>query len=342
MATLQQLLDTLDDPGAAVCVVRDGVVEGATTGTRDGVRPWTTDTLVMTYSCAKPFAALTILAAVADGDLGLDDPVAAHWPAYAAHGKEATTVRHVLSHQAGLPSFPPVAEDVAFDDHDALVGLLADATPEHEPGTRVAEHAQTYGHLLDTIHRGATGRPLAERFAEISAAHGWDLHLRVPDADLDRVADVVALGDWPRTYLDDPRWAPALGRPPGTLDPAVLNSTRFRQTSFPAIALHASAAGLAGFYADLMDPDGRVTDLLGPDLRSAFVSPAASGHDLVLDRDVTWTLGMQVDDEELGMGGAGGCAGWWSFTGRYAAGFVTRGLGGHDRGEQVWEFLEGR
>ncbi len=51
----------------------------------------------MTYSVAKPFAALTVLDVVAAGALGLDQPVAEVWPEYAAHGKQATTVRHVLS-----------------------------------------------------------------------------------------------------------------------------------------------------------------------------------------------------------------------------------------------------
>ncbi len=52
-------------------------------------------------------------------------------------------------------------------------------------------------------------------------------------------------------------------------------------------------------------------------------------------------LGFQVEAEagrvELGMGGAGGCAAWADRTGRYGAAFLTRGLGGHDRGEVVWQ-----
>ncbi len=329
------------EPGAAVCVVRDGVVEvDHQVGTVDGTRPWTPDTLVMTYSVAKPFAALTVLAAVAEGALALDQRVADLWPAYAANGKERTTVRHVLSHQAGLACFPPAAVDVPFDDYDTLVALLAGAAPDHEPGTAVAEHALTYGHLCDALVRAATGEPLADRFAGLAARAGWDLHLRVAGADLGRVADVVELGPgWASDYLASPRWGPALGRPTGLLDPEVLNSTRFRTTSFPAVALHASARGLARFYADLADPDGPLTELLGPDLRRDYTSPAATGHDRVLDREVTWTLGFQVDDVEIGMGGAGGCSAWLSNRG-YAAAFVTRGLGDHGRGERVWELLE--
>lgn len=341
-ATLRSALDGLADggePGGAVCAVVDGEVVEETVGTTDGTTPWSTDTLVMTYSVAKPFAALVVLGAVAEGAVGLGTPVAEVWPEYAAHGKGATTVAHVLAHQAGLPSFPPSAADVAFDDHDTLVALLADAVPEHEPGAAVAEHALTYGHLCDAIVRRVTGETLADRFSVLAGRHGWDLHLTVPPGALGRVADVVVVDPtWPRRYLDDPAWGPALSRPAGLLDPTVLNSERWRTCSFPAVGLHASARGLAQFYADLGDPDGAVAGLLGPDLLDAYVSPRAGGVDRVLGREVVWTLGFQLDGDELGMGGAGGCSAWR--TPGYAAAYVTRGLGRHDRGEVVWSALE--
>lgn len=340
--TLQELLDGFGEPGAAACVVRGGAIaDEAVTGTLDGQRPWTTDTLTMTYSCAKPLTALTVLTVVAEGALGLDQRVAELWPAYAVHGKGGTTVRHVLAHQAGLPAFPEPAAEVAFDDRDALVGLLADAWPVHEPGTACAEHALTYGHLCDQLVRLATGEELAERFGRIAEAQGWDLHLRVAPADLGRVADPVALApDWPGSYADDPRWGPAMTRPPGLLDPAVLASERWRTTSFPAIGLHASARGLATFYGGLME--GSVKELLGSELHHEYVAPQVTGHDLLLDREVTWTLGFQLDGDDVGMGGAGGSSGWWSFTGDYAAAYVTRGLGSHDRDEAAWELLNER
>jgi len=339
-AMLDAAAATGREPGGAVCVIRDGeVVVDHVVGTRDGSVPWTPDTLVMTYSVAKPFGALTVLDVVAAGGLGLDQPVTDVWPEYGAHGKDATTMRQVLHHSAGLPRFPDAAADLAFDDLAGLTRLLAAAPPEFEPGSAVAEHALTYGHLCDAVVRRATGDDLADRFAAIAAAHGWDLHLRVGSADLARCADVVALDGWPGDYETDLRLGPALALPRGLLDPDVLNSERFRRSSFPVIALHASARGLARFYADLTAPDGPVAVRLGPDLHAAYVGPQASGHDLLLDRDVTWTLGFQVDDQDLGMGGAGGCAAWWSLADGHAVGFVTRGLGGEDRADGVWETL---
>ena len=40
---------------------------------------------------------------------------------------------------------------------------------------------------------------------------------------------------------------------------------------------------------------------------------------------------------ELGMGGAGGCSAWTEPAARYGAAYVTRQLGGHERGEVVWQ-----
>lgn len=347
MSTPSEVLDGLvatgREPGGAVAVVRDGVVEvDHCAGTRDGVSPWTTDTLVMTFSVAKPLAALAFLDAVAEGDLGLDQPVASVWPEFGQSGKQHTTMRHLLSHQAGLPAFPEDALQVEYDDRQGLVDLLAAAVPAHPPGAGVAEHALTYGHLLDEVLRRATGEPLVERFARVAAAAGWDLHLRVEARDLGRVATLVEpTGLWASGYLEDPRWGPALGRPPGLLDVEVLNSVRFRVTPFPAVGLHATALSLASFYDDAVRPDGLVADRLGHDLWRAYVGPAATGHDLVLDRPVTWTLGFQVDEEdgrvELGMGGAGGCSAWAEPAAGYGAAYLTRGLGGHDRADVVWD-----
>ncbi len=301
----------------------------------------------MTFSVAKPFAALAFLDAVRAGAVGLDQRVASVWPEFGRSGKDATTMRHLLSHQAGLPAFPEEALTVRYDDRESLVDLLARAAPIHPPGAGVAEHALTYGHLLDEVLRRATGATLAERFAHLVDEAGWDLHLSVDEPDLPRVATLVEpTGTWRWDYLRDPRWGPALGRPSGLLELDVLNSEQFRRTPFPAISLHASALSLAMFYADLTTPDGFVATRLGHDLWKAYAGPAATGHDLVLDRSVTWTLGFQVEEEhgrvEVGMGGAGGCSAWAEPAARYGAAYLTRRLGGHERSEAVWQAVTAR
>ena len=316
-------------PGGAICVVRRGeILLELCAGTIDGTRPWQPDTLVMSYSVAKPLAALTLLAVMAEHHLGLDERVASVWPEYGVAGKEATTLRHLLRHAAGQHCFPPEAASLDPWETTALVELLAAAAPLHEPGAAFGEHAATYGHLLGEVVRRVSGESLESRWAGIAREAGWDLHLRVDEADESRVATVVPVADdWPSRYLDDPRWAPALVRLPALVDPDVLNTRRWRTTPFAAINLHATARGLALFYDDLLHEDGRVATLLGPQLFAEYLAPQSVGRDLVLDREVTWTLGPQRDEVEISMGGAGGCAGWADLAGSYGAGWVTRGLG---------------
>ncbi|MGH3585921.1 MAG: serine hydrolase domain-containing protein, partial [Pseudonocardia sp.] len=51
------------------------------------------------YSSTKGAAALTTSLLVQDGVLDLDEPIARHWPEFAAAGKGRITLRDVLSHR---------------------------------------------------------------------------------------------------------------------------------------------------------------------------------------------------------------------------------------------------
>jgi CubicO group peptidase (beta-lactamase class C family) len=339
------LVDSGAEIGAALSVWQDGSeVVSLAAGTRNAAGdPWELNTLVMTYSTAKPFAALAALTAVADGAVGLDQPIAEVWPAYAAHGKGGTTLRHALSHQTGLYVFPEAAASIDALDSVGLIDSLADATPLHPPGEGIGEHALTYGHLLDGVVRQATGETLTDRFGALARDSGWDLHLTVAEEDLPRVADLAYLEPgWREAHLGDPAnvLGAVLGRPAGVLDIDLVNSRAWRTGSFPAIGLHATASALAGFYAHVLDVDGAVARRLGSDLHHEYVTTQASGTDLVLGFEVGWTLGFQRDDMEIGMGGVGGSSAWLNFDRGQAVAYVTRGLKDHDRVDIVSDELD--
>jgi CubicO group peptidase (beta-lactamase class C family) len=342
---LNGLVESGAEIGAAVSVWQDGEeVVSATAGTRDTAGdPWHVDTLVMTYSTAKPFAALATLTAVADGAIGLDQTIAEVWPAYASNGKSDTTLRQALSHQAGLYVFPEAAASIDALDTGGLIDVLADATPLHPPGEGIGEHALTYGHLLDGVIRHATGETLVDRFGGLARDNGWDLHLTVAEKDLPRVADLAYLEPgWREAHLGDPTnvLGAVLGRPTGVLDLDLVNSRAWRTGSFPAIGLHATASALAGFYAHVLDADGPVARRLGPDLHREYVTTQVAGPDLVLGFDVGWTLGFQRDEIEIGMGGVGGSSAWLNFDRGQAVAYVTRGLKDHDRADVVSDELD--
>ncbi|HWM74248.1 MAG TPA: serine hydrolase domain-containing protein [Nocardioides sp.] len=302
-------------------------------------QPWRPDTLVHTYSTSKPFAALAALTAVAAGELSLDEPVATYWADYAASGKERTTLRHILTHRAGQPAFPPSAESVDLVDEAALRETLVKAAPETEPGTVIAEHALTYGHLIDGVLRAATGKPLAHWFNDVARpALEMDAWFGVPTADLPRVAELEhGLPGGAEQMLVEvcPTYVRSLALPHGAMDMERINSTEFRQSSFAAINLHTSARALAGFYATVADDEGPLRELLGERLHTDFITTQVTGLDETVQERVNWTLGMFRTDFFAGMGGLGGSAGYWSFINDHAVAYVTRRLHDHARIGQI-------
>src|SRR3954468_6397249 len=92
--------------GAACCVYADGhpVVDlwGGTADRRTG-RPWDRETVAVVFSTTKGATAICAHMLVERGQLDLDAAVVDYWPEFAAAGKEATLVRWLLAHQAGLP-----------------------------------------------------------------------------------------------------------------------------------------------------------------------------------------------------------------------------------------------
>ena len=65
--------------------------------------PMRRDTVFDLASLTKPMATTTAIMMLLDeGSISLDDPVAKTLPTFAERGKEEVTIRHLLSHSAGL------------------------------------------------------------------------------------------------------------------------------------------------------------------------------------------------------------------------------------------------
>ncbi len=302
--------------GSALTVLRGGepVVE-LVEGWRDAARtvPWTANTLVNVYSTGKPVIALTVVILAERGLIDLDAPVSRYWSEF----KTPASVRQVLSHTSGLSSFPVPRPPSAFSDWALLCSDLAAADPEWEPGTVAAEHALTYGHLLGELVRRVDGRTPAQFIAE---ELGFDFGFALPDEDIARCAELeFDRPDWPARNAGAPGSpkARAIANPTGARDLAVVNSEAWRRAAVPAVNLHASADGVARFYAALLDGS----------LPTPAV-PQYTGPDLFIGDEVTWGLGVQIEpDGTWGHGGLGGSAGWADPARGLAVAYVTRRLG---------------
>ena len=317
-----------DPAGAALAVDLGGeMVVDLWGGPRDADRglSWERGTLVHTYSVTKPFAATALLLLVDRGLVGLDDPVAAYWPEFAAEGKAGIPVRWLLTHQAGLEVLPRPQPPEVLLDWDLFCAALAAARPSWEPGTRHGEHALTFGHLVGEVVRRVDGRTVGDLLREELP---WlDFRIGLTAGEQDLCAEVSGVSP---ALARDARWQRALANPPGVLDPDVVNGRAYRAAEVPAVNGHGTARAVARFYGALLGGE-----LLSEGLRDQALSPQATGIDEVVGEYLSWGLGLQVDDDGFGMGGVGGAFGGASRTGGYGIGFLPAHMGDYDRVDQV-------
>ena len=108
--------------GAAAAAYVDGkLAVDLWAGYRDADRAqtWEEDTLARMMSTGKAMGCLCVLKLVDEGKIGLNAPLAKYWPEFAQAGKDAITVRQVLSHLAGLV-FLDALERGSISDYAAL------------------------------------------------------------------------------------------------------------------------------------------------------------------------------------------------------------------------------
>jgi serine-type D-Ala-D-Ala carboxypeptidase len=87
-------------------------------------------------SLTKVLGTTTAIAQLVErGRIGLDAPVQRYVPDWTGPGKESVTVRHLLTHTSGLPSFKPY--DQQTHDRDSLSSLLFATALERTPGERM-------------------------------------------------------------------------------------------------------------------------------------------------------------------------------------------------------------
>ena len=99
-------------PGAVILVGHRGqIVYQGVFGNRrivPDIAPMQLDTLFDMASLTKVIATTpAIMQLIEQGKLDLDTPVAYYWPAFAKQGKDAITIRELLTHTSGLPADLP-------------------------------------------------------------------------------------------------------------------------------------------------------------------------------------------------------------------------------------------
>jgi CubicO group peptidase (beta-lactamase class C family) len=153
--------------------------------------PVTTGTPFCVYSAAKAISTTVVHMLVERGSFALDDRVCDYLPEYTGYGKERTTIRHVLTHSAGVPFATGPRPDLRrMNDSDYARRKLGELKPIHRPGLMHIYHGLTWGPLVREIVSAATGRSIREILAtEILDPLGFRwTNYGVADADVALVA----------------------------------------------------------------------------------------------------------------------------------------------------------
>ncbi|GAA1534156.1 serine hydrolase domain-containing protein [Kribbella lupini] len=316
--TVQRTIDGLvasgAETGVQVAVYRYGeLMVDAVAGVAKAGRPMRADTPIYSGSTGKGVTSTLANVLVARGVLRYDEPVAELWPEFAVHGKGRATLRHVLTHSAGVPAIPATTTPADLTDWEAMTATIAASEPWWEPGTRTAYHAQTFGFLVGELVRRATGRSLGDVLRdELTGPLGIEdeVYFGVPPEALDRVARL----DGPEIpESTDERLAPAAVIPCAS----TMNRPDVLSADVPSAAT-ASARGIAKVYAALLGPVDGVRLIPEEQLRE-IIGPAFRGVDEVYGNPAVWALGyaygrLGATAEQaattFGMPGMGGSAAW--------------------------------
>jgi len=268
---IQNLLDQAVANGQELGIQVTAYVNGtlivdAWSGTADATRgvPVDGDTLFPVFSTTKGIAATIIHLLVERGLVDYDTRVAQVWPEFAAHGKQSITLRHCMTHMAGLPQVPPGIGWAQLHDWDFMCAAMADLEPLWPPGTRMEYHAVTYGWLLGEVARRVDGRPFAQLVQdEICRPLGIaTLFCGVP-AELESRVATLELRDQEIPQVDDSLPQPV----PGWLWPLheMMNRSDARRSCQPASNGIMNARAIARHYAALLPAGVDGVELLPPE-----------------------------------------------------------------------------
>jgi CubicO group peptidase (beta-lactamase class C family) len=282
------------------------------------------DDLQGVFSSTKGVSASCLALLHERGLLDLDARVSQYWPEFGACGKEAVTVRQVLSHQAGIPGVEPQLTLDQLIDHEYAAGRLAAQYPHWLPGKAHGYHGTTIGTVMDELVRRIDGRAIADFFREeIGEPRGIDFHIATPNAHEPRVKAVrprVTPGMDPARRSPDSLSGMAAHNAAGWREGegAILaNVARVRATGQAAASGVGSARGLARLYAMMIGAVDGEDPLVSATTIAHFAQIQTVGEDLVLGMPTRYGIVYQKPDDRLRYGshqafghdGAGGSIG---------------------------------
>jgi CubicO group peptidase (beta-lactamase class C family) len=321
-SAFQDNFENRNELGAAFAAVLDGrPVVDLWGGIADEAtnRAWQEHTLQLVFSGTKGFVAVCLLQLIERGELDLDAAVCEYWPEFAAGGKEAITVRHVVSHGAGLPG---LRQPIGFDDiaePARMAALLSVQQPFWPAGEVPCYHGLTYGWLCGELVRRIDGRTIGRFFAdEVAGPLGLELWIGLPAELEPRVSRVRRASTTapPLCIPGSPEWSVEWNPPLWHGDPDVWNSRRYHASEIPGAGAIGSARSIARLYGCLArggELDG--VRVLAPETIELGRTELARGTNPIGSWPLAFGVGFALptaarefgpSDSAFGHGGAGG------------------------------------
>ncbi len=288
--TIEVLAEEVDDGiftrGAQLAVMVGGETRLSIAFGDSGTgTPATPGTLMRVYCTIKPLASIAIARQVDARRLDLDEPLADRLPNVQALADGRVTLRHVLTHTAGLHRPMGIElELIAPDKRDALL----ESVPR-PPGWRLghqAAYSEVFGwHLLGRLLEVTTGEPIGNhlRAAVIEPLGLTDTWIGMTPEEHTQLLPRIGV-NWDLRTL----------RPyPLLLERGARMCTEVN----PAHGGYTTADDLARFYAALLAQlgDGATDALPSPETLRVFTRPQGSARfDEVLDRECEYGLGFMT------------------------------------------------
>jgi uncharacterized protein YbbC (DUF1343 family)/CubicO group peptidase (beta-lactamase class C family) len=164
------------------------------------------DTIFDAASLTKVVACTpAVLLLIERGQLGLEDRVAKYLPEFATNGKDAITVRQLLTHTSGLR--PDISLKPDWTGYDEAIRLACAEKLSYQSGEKIV-YSDTGPILLGEIVRRVSGKPLDQFLqAELYGPLGMkDTGFNPPKEKLARIAPTEVENGVPvRGVVHDPR-----------------------------------------------------------------------------------------------------------------------------------------
>jgi CubicO group peptidase (beta-lactamase class C family) len=125
--------------------------------------PMAPDSMMIWFSMTKAVTAVAVAREWERGNLDLEAPAARYLPEFGTRGKEAITLRHLLTHTAGIPNSDGIMEGATWrESAEENLARICAAPLEYVPGTRAGYHPAAGMTVLGAVVAAVSGTAYTE------------------------------------------------------------------------------------------------------------------------------------------------------------------------------------